>query len=366
MASGDPCKVTSCDRFQYSRNLCERHYNKEARLRRARGQMGRVPAARVRPHVAWLRHHGWSWKEMELHGRVNNQTVKAIYYNETDTVIRSAARSLLALPKEWNPTRLAIPADGTRRRLQALAWMHWPMTEIIPRIGRGTHCVSFNLPRPTVTADLACQVDRVYRELRETRGPSQRIHDWAIKRKWVAPAAWDDDTIDDPNTVPEGAINLTRRANGMPLAVFYEEYLHLGGAAVPAPVMAERFGIEVGTLEINLSRYRKLAESGGLIPDTPTVRFGHHAIRTVDVDGTPWWVAADICKPLGLINPHHHVSRIDPSFATRTGVRTNGQTFQAWVVNKSGLDALTHRSTSPDAPRLRSWADAQRKVEATA
>jgi hypothetical protein len=65
--------------------------------------------------------------------------------------------------------------------------------------------------------------------------------------------------------------------------------------------------------------------------------YGEQQVRTVTIDGEPWFVAADVCAVLGLESVARAVSRLD---ADDRGVRpthTPGGVQNMTVVNEPGL-----------------------------
>lgn len=78
-------------------------------------------------------------------------------------------------------------------------------------------------------------------------------------------------------------------------------------------------------------------------------------VRTVLVDGEPWFVAADACAVLGFRMASDAVRVLDESEKGYAEVRTPGGDQRVLIVNESGLYALIFRSRSEDAKRFRMW-----------
>jgi anti-repressor protein len=74
-------------------------------------------------------------------------------------------------------------------------------------------------------------------------------------------------------------------------------------------------------------------------------------IRTVEIDGELWFVAADVCAYLGLGNPTMAVSRLDRADLSQAEVRSD-QRRLVNVISQAGLMELTFRSDKPDARKL--------------
>ena len=46
-------------------------------------------------------------------------------------------------------------------------------------------------------------------------------------------------------------------------------------------------------------------------PQITPFQFDDHEVRTLLIDGEPWFVVVDLCKALGIINPSDAVKRLD-------------------------------------------------------
>lgn len=75
----------------------------------------------------------------------------------------------------------------------------------------------------------------------------------------------------------------------------------------------------------------------------------------VDLEGNPWWVAADVCSALGLLDVSDAVGRVEESDRGSTPIRSGGQLRQMKIVNESGLWDLVLDSRKPEARRFRKW-----------
>lgn len=83
--------------------------------------------------------------------------------------------------------------------------------------------------------------------------------------------------------------------------------------------------------------------------------YGGQQVRTIHIDGEPWFVAADVCAVLGIANSRDALARLD---ADEKGVGitdTLGGAQQVAVVNESGLYALTWTSRKEAAATFRRW-----------
>jgi hypothetical protein len=68
----------------------------------------------------------------------------------------------------------------------------------------------------------------------------------------------------------------------------------------------------------------------------------------VDGAGEPWFVAADVCAALGVLNPSEALSRMDPDEKGTHTVATSGGDQQMLAVNESGLYSMILFSRKAD------------------
>lgn len=106
-----------------------------------------------------------------------------------------------------------VDSVGVVRRRQALAVMGYGLPELAPHFGVSPRAVSNYMSRPRVHRSTLARWRQVYDLLSMTPGPNSKARGEALRRGWVPPLAWDDDTIDDPNAAPDrGAAPGRRRA----------------------------------------------------------------------------------------------------------------------------------------------------------
>lgn len=80
------------------------------------------------------------------------------------------------------------------------------------------------------------------------------------------------------------------------------------------------------------------------------------AVRTVMVNGEPWWVAKDVCDVLGILNPSDAISKnLDDDEKGVDLIYTPGGKQKVVIVNESGLYSLILRSRKPEAKRFKRW-----------
>ena len=84
--------------------------------------------------------------------------------------------------------------------------------------------------------------------------------------------------------------------------------------------------------------------------------FEETAVRVVLRGGAPWFVAADVCRVLGISNSRDAVSRLDDDERDGVGsTDTIGRVQTMQVVSESGLYALIFTSRKEEAKRFRKW-----------
>lgn len=95
--------------------------------------------------------------------------------------------------------------------------------------------------------------------------------------------------------------------------------------------------------------------------------FESHAIRVhLDSQGEPWWVLADVCAALGILNPSDISKRVDSSYLQHVNIQEVASTLDKiystpegnpsrLVVNEPGLYEVIFRSNKPEAKVFRQW-----------
>lgn len=88
----------------------------------------------------------------------------------------------------------------------------------------------------------------------------------------------------------------------------------------------------------------------------PVFQFESNEVRVVIIKNEPWFVAADVCKAIGLINPTKALLRLDEDEQALTSIQGLSRgNDQANIINESGLYALILRSRKPEARKFRKW-----------
>lgn len=79
------------------------------------------------------------------------------------------------------------------------------------------------------------------------------------------------------------------------------------------------------------------------------------AIRAIERDGEPWFVAADVCRALELGEVHVAMRRLDDDEKGRCSIPTPGGGQEMSVVNEPGLYSLVLGSRKPEAKAFKRW-----------
>lgn len=93
-------------------------------------------------------------------------------------------------------------------------------------------------------------------------------------------------------------------------------------------------------------------EAGIQLPLAFTFNASNQQVRTVIIDGQPYFVAKDVCDVLGHTNPSVAIQMLDDDERAKQCLGRQGET---WVVNESGLYHLIFQSRKAEAKVFRKW-----------
>ena len=79
------------------------------------------------------------------------------------------------------------------------------------------------------------------------------------------------------------------------------------------------------------------------------------AVRSILIDGDPWFVAADVCKALELEKTNRALSRLDDDEKGAHSVSTPGGRQRMSIISDSGLYSLILGSRKPEARAFKRW-----------
>lgn len=81
-----------------------------------------------------------------------------------------------------------------------------------------------------------------------------------------------------------------------------------------------------------------------------------YSLRTgVNEDGSPWFVAVDVCRALEIRDTSNAVARLDDDEKGTQIIRTLGGEQEFLVINESGLYSLILTSRKPEAKAFKRW-----------
>ncbi|MBU8540812.1 BRO-N domain-containing protein [Falsiroseomonas tokyonensis] len=93
---------------------------------------------------------------------------------------------------------------------------------------------------------------------------------------------------------------------------------------------------------------------------TPFLFEGEAMVRVLEREGAPWFVAADVCRALGISDVSTAVAKLDDDEKGTASTRTLGGEQDVLVVSEGGLYTLILRSRDATKPgtvahRFRKW-----------
>lgn len=217
------------------RQMCEHHYRKTVRM----GINGYVPAEPVREHVTKLRALGWTWEQIGTAAGVSSWVPHKAGTGQTRRLLKACADAILAVPLEPRASQRGVDPTGTRRRVQALAWMGWPCEQVANRAGTTRSTLrTLILHGRRVSYSLARRVAAVYDELCMQPGPSRVAAGRAKGFGFAPPLAWDETTIDDPAALPDMGAKGARSTTDVA-----DEARHLLGFGLSTREVAKRLTV---------------------------------------------------------------------------------------------------------------------------
>ena len=83
--------------------------------------------------------------------------------------------------------------------------------------------------------------------------------------------------------------------------------------------------------------------------------YGEFPVRTVLMDGEPWWVLKDVCSVLEIENHRNVAARLDTDEKGVHQMSTLGGNQKMVIINESGLYKVILRSDKPEAKKFTRW-----------
>ncbi|TXH26215.1 MAG: hypothetical protein E6R06_07265 [Mycobacterium sp.] len=79
------------------------------------------------------------------------------------------------------------------------------------------------------------------------------------------------------------------------------------------------------------------------------------AVRVMVINGSPWFILADLCRVLSIANSRHVAARLADDQKGVAQNDTPGGMQQVTIVSESGMYEVVIRSDKPEAMRFRRW-----------
>lgn len=89
--------------------------------------------------------------------------------------------------------------------------------------------------------------------------------------------------------------------------------------------------------------------------DLQIFNYNGNDVRTIQIDGEPWWVLKDVCMVLNIGNARDVFNRLDDDEKGVDQIDTLGGKQNMQIVNESGLYNVILRSDKPEAKPFRKW-----------
>lgn len=262
------CKRPTCSRLEHvgHRGFCSQHFRQDQKERAARGEWipGRVPAGPTIDHVDKLLAAGWTLVRL---ANATGLTHSFYSHFRSKTTIRAYTEARILAVKPNDCGQLAhsspgsgrrVPSVGTIRRIRALRAVGYTVEQIARESGLNRSnlkmiCIN---EQPTVFIETAHAVAEAFKRLEMTPAPASRAasrgRNYARKRGWPAPLAWDEDSIDDPSAGPHIPI--------APPPAWFDDYQELKSLGFTDTLIVERMGIRRDWLVTKIRRMNETSD----------------------------------------------------------------------------------------------------------
>lgn len=175
---------------------------KQQRLNRHRGVPPLIDAAPTAKRLHEL-HESSGWEDIARAAKTSAAHIRQIAFGKLPQISPRTQAKIMAIRPAATGGQY-IDSTGTVRRVRALIALGHTLIDIA---GASDVAVARVQPLaagyPSLRRTVAERIKNAYRALSETPGTNTRARNRALANGWAPPAAWDDDTIDDPQAAPE-------------------------------------------------------------------------------------------------------------------------------------------------------------------
>lgn len=234
---------------------------KQWRIDRAKGLKRTTPSAKTAQHIEDLRNAGWSYRGIADTAGVSVQTVNRVHRGVQKSVVNETETRVLALKSDsifTRPNKAGfVPNVGARRRLQALLAIGYRHSDITPLLGSPSGTLMHQVG-DWISLEKHEAMVRVYEQLWDKPGPAPATSRARIRKAgYLPPLAWDDESIDDPNFVPEPTEVTAGSKVEVRRDAFLQEVEHLAGFGGKVDDIAAQLGMPPKTLCARIERYER-------------------------------------------------------------------------------------------------------------
>lgn len=177
-----------------------------------------VPGDPARWRIEQLLEQGMKLQAIADHSGVSTVTIARIRQGHgtstrtQDAILRVEAAVELATDEA--PDRALVDGAGTRRRLRALAVLGWTCAKLAEHCSSSPQALRTAMLKPETAPTLAGfsrSVTHLYEQLWDRHPPCKSRHEEAraarvrknaLERGWAPPMAWDEESIDNPESGP--------------------------------------------------------------------------------------------------------------------------------------------------------------------
>jgi anti-repressor protein len=83
--------------------------------------------------------------------------------------------------------------------------------------------------------------------------------------------------------------------------------------------------------------------------------YSGQVVRTILIDGEPWFILNDLCTVLQIANPRNVADRVDEAGVRKTDISSGGQMRSMTIVNEPNMYEVVIRSNGDVAKPFRRW-----------